>query len=233
MLSMRDLIRLDVGHFTAPPGHPLAPRVVVVQAFLVRHPAGLLLFDTGIGQDPETDGHYRIMHRRLPDALAAIGVRIADVRIVVNCHLHFDHAGENFHFAGVPIFAQRAEIEAAGGVDYTLAPLVIDFRGAHFETIDGEAEPWAGLRIIPTPGHSPGHQSLLVETREGRILLAGQAFDMASEYASAEVARRVAEDGEQDVPVHPEWMRRISELDPRRVLFAHDLAVYDAQPLNA
>ena len=108
---------------------------------------------------------------------------------VANCHLHFDHAGGNARFPGIPIVVQRVEHETALATeDYTL-PGIADFPGARYELLDGEAPIWPGLTVIPTPGHTAGHQSLVVETRQGRVVLAGQSFNLASEYAQARLSR--------------------------------------------
>ncbi len=228
MLAITDILRLPIGHLTAAPDHPLAGRKIFVQSFLIRHPDGAFLWDSGIGSDPAIDAELKIIRRSLPDALASAGARIDDVKLVSNCHLHFDHAGENFRFAGVPIFAQRSELAAVNDPHYTLPPLVAEFEGATFEQLDGRAEPLSGLTIIPTPGHTDGHQSLLVDTKQGRVLLAGQAFNFASDYADADYVTRHAPDAEHRPPP---WMQEIQELDVRRALFAHDEAIWDRDPL--
>src|SRR5919197_6565968 len=91
---------------------------------------------------------------------------------VINTHLHFDHCGGNRLFAGVPIYVQRAEREAAREPDYTI-PEWAEFEGATYEEVDGEAEILPGIRVVPTPGHTPGHQSVLVDTEDGLVVVAG------------------------------------------------------------
>ncbi len=91
---------------------------------------------------------------------------------MINTHLHFDHCGGNRLFPGVPIHVQRAEREAARADDYTI-PEWVEFEGATYVEHDGEAEILPGVRIVPTPGHTPGHQSVLVSTREGLVVVAG------------------------------------------------------------
>lgn len=226
---MRDIVPLPIGHVTAPAEHPLAGRKLFIQAFLIRHPAGPFLFDTGIGRNEEIEASYGITARPLADALRSAGHALADIRLIANCHLHFDHAGENFRFPGVPIFVQRVELPAGRDPNYTLPSAVADFAGATFEEADGEAEPLAGLRLIPTPGHTDGHQSLLVETNQGRVLLAGQAVNFASDWAHAAY---VAREGLSAVPEPPPWIGALLDLDPRIVLFAHDQAVWMREPLS-
>src|SRR5207248_10711835 len=95
-----------------------------------------------------------------------------DVDCVINTHLHFDHCGGNRLFAGTPIHVQRLERENARVPDYTIAEWV-EFEGATYVEHDGEAEIAPGVRVLPTPGHTRGHQSVLVETEDGLVVVAG------------------------------------------------------------
>ncbi|MCX4683541.1 N-acyl homoserine lactonase family protein [Kitasatospora purpeofusca] len=222
--------RLDLGYFVRPApetGGP-RPRVEPVLAYLVRHDRGLILFDTGIGAvDPGTEAHYRPRRRPLEGALAAAGVTLADISLVVNCHLHFDHCGGNPLLAGTPILVQAVELAAARRGGYTIDALV-DFPGATYQEVDGEAEVLPGVRILPTPGHTDGHQSLVVRQGDGTVVLAGQAYDFASEFASDHLARHAARQGvEQPLPGYRSWLDRLGDFDPRRVLFAHDCSVWE------
>jgi glyoxylase-like metal-dependent hydrolase (beta-lactamase superfamily II) len=222
--------RLDLGYFVRPAsetGTP-QPRVEPVLAYLVRRDEGLILFDTGVGSvDPETEAHYRPRQRPLEGALAAVGVTLADVSLVVNCHLHFDHCGGNPLLAGKPILVQGGELAAARQGDYTIDEL-IDFPGATYEEIGGELEVWPGIWIIPTPGHTDGHQSLVVRKSDGTVVLAGQAHDFASHFASDHLARQATLEGlAQPLPSYQPWLERLADFDPRRVLFAHDCSVWE------
>ena len=224
------IVRLHLAHFIAPPPHPRAGRRIVVGAYVVPHPDGLLLFDTGLGlADEETERMVPAVRHSLPDVLAEGGFRLEDVRLVVNCHLHYDHSGWNKLFPGVPIFVQRREYEEARTVDYTI-PDVYEFPGARFELLDGEAEPLRGIVIVPTPGHTAGHQSLVVETERGRVILAGQAYNEASEFSLARFQRRLRLSGQDpEAEAGPDWLDRVEEAEPVRVVFAHDEAVWEPQ----
>ena len=160
-------------------------------------------------------------------ALAGMGLRPSDVDVVANCHLHADHGGGNAAFPGTPIYVQRLELEAAGEPEYTNPAGTHDFPGARLEVLDGEAEPLPGIRILPTPGHSPGHQSLAVAIDGGWLLLAGQAFTTASEFGFALFSDRLARSGKPPIGTVPDWMERVVALDPTRVYFAHDLLVHE------
>ncbi len=226
-----DLRRLDLGYFIRPAsetGDLGAPRAEAVLAYLLRHGDEVLLFDSGMGEDPEADAHYRPYRRDLVSALHDAGVDARDVTRVVNCHLHFDHCGGNPLFAGRPIFVQRSELDAARGGDYTL-PQLVDFDGAFYEELAGEAEILPGVWIIPTPGHTAGHQSLVIRQPDGTVILAGQSHHFASGFAADHLARLAERDGAAAPlpPYHP-WMARLLEFEPRRVLFAHDASVWEA-----
>ncbi|TMK85092.1 MAG: N-acyl homoserine lactonase family protein [Actinobacteria bacterium] len=228
VIGLDDIRRVRLGHYTMPADSSLPNQKIIVLAYVIRHPEGLVLFDTGIGEDhEEAERRYHpIVRRPLREALSSLGVRLEDITAIVNCHFHLDHCGGNPLFPGTPIFAQEAEYEASHSLEYTL-PHVVDFEGAKLELHAGEADVAPGLRIIPTPGHTPGHQSLLVETREGRVLIAGQAMNDAAEYGRAEFAGRIRRSGNEEAPEPPDRIDRIHELLPRRVFFAHDPAVWE------
>jgi N-acyl homoserine lactone hydrolase len=131
---------------------------------VVEHPDGRILVDTGmIDSTPEIDEEWSV--RFDPDAIPR------DVVCVINTHLDFDHCGGNRLFPGVPIQVQRTELEAAGPHRNVME--WIEFEGASYVQHDGEAEIAAGVRVVPTPGHSPGHQSVLVDTEDGLVIVAG------------------------------------------------------------
>ena len=188
----------------------------------------MLLFDTGMGSHPDVDAHYRPRRRPLAAALARAGFSAGDVTMVANCHLHFDHCGGNPQLAGRPVFTQAVELATARGVeDYTLAEL-IDHAGSRYEELAGEAEILPGVLVVPTPGHTDGHQSLVVRLADGAVVvLAGQGHDTASAYGADVLARQARADGVADpLPAYPGWIDRLQQMDPATVAFAHDHAVW-------
>ncbi|MFF5654115.1 N-acyl homoserine lactonase family protein [Streptomyces collinus] len=233
MLKNMAVRRLDLGYLIRPAsetGGP-QPRVEPVLAYLVQHDQGLILFDTGIGSaDPGTEAHYRPRRRDLRDALKAAGVALDDISLVANCHLHFDHCGGNPLLGGRPVLVQDIELTTARNGGYTVDEL-IDFPAAAYEELTGETEVWPGVWIIPTPGHTPGHQSLVLRQTDGSVVLAGQAHDFASHFASDQMARQAALHGvEQPLAPYQPWLERLADFDPRRVFFAHDCSVWEPSP---
>ncbi len=131
---------------------------------VIEHPDGRVLVDTGmIDSTPELEAEWGV--RFDPDLIPR------DVVCVINTHLHFDHCGGNRLFPGVPIHVQRAERAGAKAPDYLEG--WVEFEGATYVEHDGEAGILPGVRVIPTPGHSPGHQSVLVDTEDGLVVVAG------------------------------------------------------------
>ena len=230
-MRVDDVTRIELGTFVRPPEETGTgePRVETVLGYVARTPAGVLLLDTGLGQaDDETEAWYRPKRRDVRDALASLGLAVDDVDLVVNCHLHFDHIGGNPSFTGRPILCQRRELETARATaDYTV-PALVDFAGAAYELLDGETEVGTGVHVIPTPGHVDGHQSVVLTCEDGSVVLAGQAYDTASDWSADVLAARAGTLGHAPpLPVPRPWVERLLEFDPRRVVFAHDAAVWE------
>jgi N-acyl homoserine lactone hydrolase len=227
-MRIEDVRRLTLGTFVRPPEETRGePRVEAVYAYAVPHGSGLVLLDTGIGEaDAETEAWYRPRRVPLQAALAEHGWSLDEVSLVVNCHLHFDHCGGNPLLAGTPVVTQRRELMTARAGDYTVDALV-DFPGVTYEELDGEAELVPGVHCIPTPGHVDGHQSLVVQCDDGSIVLAGQAYDSTSQWSAGALAARARDLGhDEPLPSYPAWTERLLAFDPRRVVFAHDAAVW-------
>jgi N-acyl homoserine lactone hydrolase len=109
--------------------------------------------------------------------------------------------------------------------DYTV-PEWIDAPGLTYEVIEGEAEVAPGLRVIPTPGHTAGHQSLVVDAPEGAIVLAGQAVQSRLEWEGATEQSASGASAARD-PAYPNSVDSLRALEPVRVHFAHDPAVWE------
>ena len=84
-----------------------------------------------------------------------------------------------------------------------------DFEGAAYVELDGEAEIVPGVRVLPTPGHSPGHQSVLVDTDEGLVILGGDVGHTWKEFDASESGRLLL------------------DLRPRRIWLSHQSAPRD------
>lgn len=229
-MRVADVAKLLLGTFVRPAEETGTgrPRLEAVYGYLIRHDRGLVLLDTGLGEgDADTEAWYRPQRIPLQQALDDRDVSLDQVEVVVNCHLHFDHCGGNPLLAGRPVVCQRQELKTAQAGNYTFAHLV-DHPGTRYELLDGEAEIWPGVHVIPTPGHVDGHQSLVVECEDGSVVLAGQSHDTASAWSADALAASAPRLGHAEpLPTAPSWMTRLLDFDPKRVLFAHDTAVWE------
>ncbi len=218
--------RMEVGGFLAPESYAPGERVVV-NSWLVRHPEATILVDTGIAENlpPNDVQELKFLRTPIVDALSGLGVQPDEIDVVINCHLHADHAGGNVCFPGSKILIQPAEVVAASEPEYSV-PEALNLAGGNYRERAGEYEPFPGVRIVPTPGHSPGHQSVAIETSAGLLLLAGQCYRDASSFARAVTAYRLAQSGYAEAPPTPEWLPKLLAMEPYRVVFGHDHAIW-------
>ena len=147
----------------------------------IDHPHGLVLVDTGMADStPELDDEWTPTIHPLPEELRR---RVAHVVIT---HMHFDHHGANSRFPGIPIHIQRVELQDARAEDDYTVREWIDFPGMNYVEHDGEAEILSGVRIVPAPGETRGHQIVVVETDEGTVVLGGDVGHSFTEIGEAD-----------------------------------------------
>lgn len=224
-IGPRDVVALPTGEFTFPlDGDEYPGQAGLVVAYAIRQPGGIFLFDTGFAPaGPELDEFYvqwDVRPRDIDEVFAEAGIDPGEITAIANCHLHLDHSGGNSRFPGTPIYVQRSEWSAAHEPDYTYLPS-IDFPGATYIELDGEVDPLPGMRIVPTPGHSPGHQSLVIDSPDGLLLLAGQAVYSRGEWVGRSDAREGASTA-RDRAAYDRSLTRLKALNPKEVLFGHD-----------
>ena len=118
--------------------------------------------------------------------LAELDLQPQDLTGVLLSHLDFDHCGRLNAFVdtGVPIWIQSDHLSAARADQRTYDPLLWDLPGLDYRDIDGDHEVEPGLRLLKTSGHAPGHQSVMVETIYGAVILTIDAADNARIFKS-------------------------------------------------
>jgi N-acyl homoserine lactone hydrolase len=157
-----------------------------VPAYLIDHPKGRALFDSGMGVryrreianalPPDKFGLQWFEGQEIAARLRSIDVDPASIDWVINSHLHIDHCGGNASLPDATVIVQRAELEAAGARQEAGLYETIDYEtGQPIKAIDGEHDLFGdgSVRIVPTFGHTPGHQSVIVRLAKGEVLLAG------------------------------------------------------------
>jgi N-acyl homoserine lactone hydrolase len=199
---------------------------IPVHGFVIKHPkAGAILVDTGVGWPDEVVKEWKIVNRHAADALAEHQLSPADVRIVINTHLHFDHCGQNAVFKHAPFYVQRPELTRARRQERLTAEW-FDFAGARFELLDGDAEIAAGVRVVATPGHTIGHQSVVVDTPDGGAVMIGDAAYTSEIYRDADKADLSRWPGQHSN--RAAWsasLQRLHQMRPHEVHFCHDTSV--------
>ncbi|MFY2561257.1 N-acyl homoserine lactonase family protein [Corallococcus terminator] len=177
----------DMGFF-ADGSRPTGKRgTMSVPCFLVTHPQGALLWETGLDDAianfpdgvPDPVGPRFHVKTTLGAQLTALGLKPADIRYVAISHLHADHSGNTNAFTASTWLLQRKELAWATatptppGVDATKFSA---WRDAKVELLDGDRDVFGdgAVRLLSTPGHTPGHQSLQVRlARAGTYILSG------------------------------------------------------------
>lgn len=180
------------------------------RCFAVRLPrGGHALVDTGVGPAGSPASGWAPVPGHLLERLASEGIHRDDVRLVVLTHLHEDHYGWSVSPEGVPYFpnaryvVQRTEIAAleAAGDDGTLSYVVEPLRGTgQLDTVDGRtclARDLDGtVGTIPTPGHTPGHQSVVVRAPGQQVVITGDVLVHAVQLVDPDVAYAFEADAE-------------------------------------
>jgi glyoxylase-like metal-dependent hydrolase (beta-lactamase superfamily II) len=176
---------------------------LALRCLLIEHDEGPVLVDTGVGnKEPDKFRDIYALENagtagptQLEDALAEVGVRPQDVRWVINTHLHFDHAGGNtlladkrvrLSFPNATYVVQQGELEfashpnertAASYLEHNFQPIAAAGR---WRLVSGETELLPGIRLVPTPGHVPHHQSVLVADGGARACFLGDLVPTAA-----------------------------------------------------
>ena len=212
-LAPEAIVRLNLGQLTVP---YLNNMIIPVHGFLIKHPDGAGMVDTGYGTPLELIKDYKPVNASVAEALRKHDVEPSDIRWIITSHLHFDHCGQNAVFPQAPVYLQRTEYEHKGA---GTPRAWLEYAGARFELLDGEREIVPGVRVLTTPGHTVGHQSVAIETPNGTELISGDACWTVEMFDGGQRPQGPMMD---DMPNALKSLDRLRQLKPEAVHFCHD-----------
>lgn len=178
----------DTGEYDGKPGDIADP------CFVIRHPKGVLVWDTGLGDKlAETKGgiDFPLGHMQvdatLIDQLKQIGLAPSDVTYLAFSHTHFDHTGNANEFPDATWILNKTELawDESNPGDFVKIDTFSDYKTAKKQMIDGDYDVFGdgSVRILKTPGHTPGHQSLQLKLKKsGVVILSGDLFHQRANY---------------------------------------------------
>jgi N-acyl homoserine lactone hydrolase len=206
--------------------------------YLIKHAKGWLLWDTGmsdsIAEMPQgvtaASGLLTMyVKKTLSAQLSELNVAPADITRLAVSHFHSDHVGNANLFAGAKVYIQEAEYDAAFGPDaakFGFAPKlyeklasgeVVKLKGDHDVFGDGS------VTIVSTPGHTPGHQSLMVRLRKsGVVVLSGDMVHFQENWDSHIVPARNFD--KQQSALSMDHVARLLEEEHAKLWINHDKA---------
>ena len=166
-----------------------------VTCYLVMHPKGTLLFDTGLSDslvgrplfENAIAGYAQLKFNTLRGQLADIGISPDKIDYLVISHWHFDHSGNANDYASATWLgyeSERMEMFSDAAKKYPSFSTYATLEKAKFRAVRGEYDVFGdgSVRLLPTPGHTPGHSSLFLKLKNtGAIVLSGDLYHYEEE----------------------------------------------------
>jgi len=210
----------------------------VDNCYLIKHSQGWMLWDTGVADaiaampDGQKPADPKATHWHRPKTLASqldqLGVKPSDIKYVAVSHTHPDHVGNVGMFPQSMLLVQKAEYEWPGANN---APR---FKPEHPVTkLEGDKDVFGdgSVTIISTPGHTPGHQSLLVKLpKTGALLLSGDAVHFQSNWDNRGVPSNNA--NQEQSKASMEKMAGIMAKEKAKLWINHDKAQRDSLKMS-
>lgn len=185
------IVRLDCGNgtvkdfnafFSDTNEYPRGPRVITSSCYLVRHGSDYLLWDTGFsaaikGKPNDMGALVARLDKTIPEQLATLGLKVADIDLVGISHMHGDHVGQAADFPNAKLLIGKKDLEMTKGPRDPFGP----WRGANakVQAMEGrDIDVFGDGRVIALnlPGHTPGHMALLVKLASGNVMLTGDLY---------------------------------------------------------
>ena len=211
---------------------------IAVPCFLIRHPKGTLMWDTGLSpQFPKgvnAAGVSGAIDVPVEKQLQQIGLTSADVQYVAFSHLHIDHTGNANLFKSATWILNKTELawatSGASGSPVDVSTFS-GYKTAKTTMIDADYDVFGdgSVRILKTPGHTPGHQVLVLRlARSGSVILAGDLYHLRSDRASRLIPLFNTE--RADTLASFDRVERIARNTRARLVIQHDPEDFKALP---
>lgn len=186
------LLRLDTVEGFSIADDETDVRVLSVPCYVIEHPEGRLLWDGGLpsatadAEGWQGEGMQSRLDRTLADQLSDIGLDMRSFAYMAFSHMHFDHVGVANEVEGATLIIQKPEYDAAFA-DPVVTPgyeptLYSKLKDAERVVVEGDSDVFGDgrVRIISTPGHTPGHQVLYINLEKtGPVVLSGDLYHFA------------------------------------------------------
>lgn len=209
---------------------------IPILAYIVRTEGSTILIDTSFDNperpDLKASGYNRTRGQELIAQLEKVNVEPDDINIVVNTHLHEDHCGNNKMFRNSRFLIQKEELRHAFVPDDnerdSNGPFYkrIDFDyPLHYDTITGDYTVTKGVQIIATPGHTAGHQSVVVELKQRNFVIASDAVFTERNWRTAELPGLLYESTS-----YMKSIRKLKSIKNAFVYFSHDMDFFVGSP---
>ena len=213
---MTDVIRLHLAEIS------VVDRPWPVHGFVILHPQlGAVLVDTGCGGPDALLREFRVVNRSVQGALAEHDLAPADVGLVVNTHLHFDHCGQNPVFEHARLCVQRTELDRVQREEPDMRQW-LESTGIRFELFDGDVTLADDLHLVATPGHTVGHQSVIADTERGVEVFVGDAAYTRRIWDTRGDVSTLPPGQAADIEAWRTSLRSLRGREPARVHFCHD-----------
>ncbi len=189
------------------------------------HPSRTAKFHKPVSQTPE---------QTLEAQLGRLNTGFDEINIVINTHLHWDHCYGNSLFRKARFYVQRKEMNyardplpaSAQMYEARQEGIVPPFEGTGFELLEGDTELASGIRVMLTPGHTPGIQAVCVRTLEGTYIIAGDTIPLFENLHVPERAPFIPSGNFVDLEGYVASLERIKALGGT-ILPGHDLKVME------
>lgn len=212
-------------------------------AYLIQGDGRNILVDTGpkdMDLVRKNHGHIEANlppEKNLMKVLEKEGLKADDIDFIICTHLHWDHCQNNDCFPGKKVYVQKREVRyaidplkghystyeapAAG-----LVPIWVS-AGNELKIIDGDTEIVPGIKVILTPGHSPGSQCVCVDTTDGVYLVAGDTINLYENWEGNDLYEHIPGGIHVDLAEFEASFEKLEKIDFKKILPGHDAKVLE------